>query len=80
MSQESSPQLCEHCSAAITPKRGTRKRFCNDRCRSAHRRAGGSLATLKSVRLLARGGYSVILHLPHPPNLQPGSKCRLEAE
>jgi len=67
------------CGKDFTPKR-RHGRFCSDTCRAAHRREGGMACTVKSVRALARGGFSIIVFSPTAPTLTPGSRCNLETE
>jgi hypothetical protein len=72
---------CDYCGEPFTRKRA-RQRFCNmpgKNCRQLwHREHADLPGTVKGVRQLAGGGWSVTIHQPTQPSVQIGTRARIE--
>lgn len=73
-------RLCDYCGTAFPPK-NHRQRFCHDKCRYAHdreKKTEGLPARAVTGPRRVRDGWSVTIHLPELPAIEPGDEIRIK--
>lgn len=68
---------CKHCGTPFEPTRPGHE-FCLDKCRTAWHRENKLPGRVAGIRALKSGGWSITIHQSERPQVQIGSKVRLE--